>query len=99
MPRKPIPPYDRTARNLSGCGLSGMMNLNGKRVDGRLIKASIALLHDRSNGLGGGFAGYGIYPDLPEHYALHVMYYSPEAQKSAEELIRRECKVEREEML
>ena len=48
---------DVTTRNISGCGLSGMMSLKGERVNGRAIKESIALLHDRSNGLGGGFAG------------------------------------------
>jgi len=59
--------FDRGRRTISGCGLSGLMSLKGDRVDGRAITASIALLHDRSNGLGGGFAAYGIYPDRPEH--------------------------------
>ena len=31
-------------------------------------------MHDRSNGLGGGFAVYGIYPSYADHYAFHVMY-------------------------
>ena len=30
------------------------------------------IMHDRSNGLGGGFAGYGIYPEYAEQYAFHV---------------------------
>ncbi len=78
------PTFDRGNRMLSGCGLSAMMSLTGARVDGRAIKKSIALLHDRSNGLGGGFAAYGIYPDHADHYALHIMYYTSEAQEAAE---------------
>ena len=53
-------PFDRGARNISGCGLAGMMSLKGERVEGHAVRDAIALLHDRSNGLGGGFAAYGI---------------------------------------
>jgi len=76
--------FDRGRRTISGCGLSGMMSLTGERVDGQAIRASIALLHDRSNGLGGGFAGYGIYPDRQDQFALHIMYYTEEAQDQTE---------------
>ena len=40
--------------------------------------------HDRSNGLGGGFAAYGIYPDYAELYAFHIMYESTEARRETE---------------
>ncbi len=46
------------------------------------FRQSIALLHDRSNGLGGGFAAYGIYPEQADHFALHIMYYTSEAQEA-----------------
>jgi glutamate synthase domain-containing protein 1 len=76
--------FDRGRRTISGCGLSGMMSLTGESVDGQAIRASIALLHDRSNGLGGGFAGYGIYPHRQDQFALHIMYYTEEAQDQTE---------------
>jgi glutamate synthase domain-containing protein 1 len=76
--------FDRGRRTVSGCGLSGMMSLKGERVDGRAIGASIGLLHDRSNGLGGGFAAYGIYPERADQFALHMMYYTEEAQEQTE---------------
>ena len=76
--------FDRGRRMISGCGLSGMMSLTGESVDGQAIRASIALLHDRSNGLGGGFAGYGIYPHRQDQFALHIMYYTEEAQDQTE---------------
>jgi glutamate synthase domain-containing protein 1 len=31
-------------------------------------------MHDRSNGLGGGFAAYGIYPEYADYYAFHVFF-------------------------
>ena len=45
---------------------------------------SIALMHDRGNGLGGGFAAYGIYPEYEELYAFHIMYESDEARRETE---------------
>jgi glutamate synthase domain-containing protein 1 len=39
------------------------MNREGKAFSGEVIIRAMASMHERSNGLGGGFAGYGIYPD------------------------------------
>ena len=47
----------------SGCAISGIFARDGRRMSGEAIIRSIALMHDRSNGLGGGFAAYGIYPE------------------------------------
>jgi len=91
--------FDRGQRNISGCGLSGMMSLTGERVDGRAIRKSIAILHDRSNGLGGGFAGYGIYPERADQYALHIMFDTLEAQDAAELLIQAEFDVDLDERI
>jgi len=93
------PTFDRGVRNVSGCGLSGMMSLRGKRVDGRAIRESIALLHDRSNGLGGGFAAYGIYPEFPQHFALHIMYYSSAGRDAAEEILDEGFEIARDERI
>ncbi len=71
----------------SGCAISGIMNKKGHRFSGNDIIKSIALMHDRSNGLGGGFAAYGIYPDYPDHYAFHVFYDSLANRINTEEFI------------
>ena len=71
----------------SGCAISGIINKDGKRVDGGKIAKSIAVMHDRSNGLGGGFAGYGIYPEYAKYYALHVFYNDSEAKRECERFI------------
>jgi len=75
------------------------MSLKGERVDGHAIRESIALLHDRSNGLGAGFAAYGIYPDFPRHFALHMMYYSGEAKDAAEMLLETGFDLARDERI
>lgn len=71
----------------SGCAISGIIDKRGRRFDGNDIITSIALMHERSNGLGGGFAAYGIYPEYRDFYALHVFYQSDEAKAKAEDYI------------
>jgi Glutamate synthase domain 1 len=58
----------------AGCAISGIFSKDGRRFNGEDIISSIAVMHDRSNGLGGGFAGYGIYPQYKEYYAFHIFY-------------------------
>lgn len=71
-------------RNLSGCAISGIFSKSGERFSGRSIIDSIASMHERSNGLGGGFAAYGIYPEYKEYYAFHIFYDNHSAKKEGE---------------
>lgn len=70
-----------------GCGLAGIINTKKELIPGDQIINSIEVLHDRGNGLGGGFAAYGIYPDFKDHYAFHIMYESPKAKEDTEEYL------------
>ena len=71
----------------SGCAISGFFSKKGNRVSGDRIVQSIACMHDRSNGLGGGFAGYGIYPEYKDQYALHVFYNDMRAREKTEQFL------------
>jgi glutamate synthase domain-containing protein 1 len=59
---------------MAACGLIGAMDTSGNLMKGVGIIDGMANMHDRSNGLGGGFGVYGLYPDFPDAYAFHVMY-------------------------
>lgn len=71
----------------SGCAISGIFSKSGTRMPGDDIIKSIAVMHDRSNGLGGGFAGYGIYPEYKDLYAFHIFYDNNECKKQCEEFL------------
>ncbi len=73
----------------AGCAISGIFSRNGLRINGSKIIKSIELMHERSNGLGGGFAGYGIYPEYSEFYAFHVFYDNIKAKDECEKFIER----------
>ncbi len=55
-------------------------------MDGNAIIRSIALMHDRANGLERGFAAYGIYPRHADQYAFHMMFDDIEAKEVCEEV-------------
>lgn len=51
----------------SGCAISAVISREGRRMTGEKIVESMIPMHDRSNGLGGGFAAYGIYPEYRDY--------------------------------
>ena len=80
-------------RNPSGCAVSGVIDRSGKRMSGECMIRSIATMHDRSNGLGGGFAGYGIYPHYKDFYAFHLFFDSKTAKGAAEAFLGRHFEI------
>ncbi len=72
----------------SGCAISSVISRDGHRMTGESIIRSMIPMHDRSNGLGGGFAGYGIYPEYKEFYALHIFYNDNDARVECEKLLK-----------
>ncbi len=71
----------------SGCAISGIFSKEKKNISGEVIIKSIETMHDRSNGLGGGFAGYGIYPEYKNYYAFHVFYQTEKAKAECEKYL------------
>jgi glutamate synthase domain-containing protein 1 len=67
-------------KDFDGCSIFGMMNLEGNRFSSRDPVRAIANMHDRGNGLGGGFAIYGVYPDFKDYYAFHILYLTRDAK-------------------
>ncbi|MDR2351529.1 MAG: glutamine amidotransferase family protein [Endomicrobium sp.] len=78
----------------SGCAISGIIDKKGKRFSGEEIIKSIALMHERSNGLGGGFAAYGIYPQYKELYAFHIFYDNLSIKTQVEDFLAKHFEIE-----
>ncbi|UMZ73821.1 Glutamate synthase [NADPH] large chain [Natranaerofaba carboxydovora] len=73
----------------SGCAIAGIMNTEAMSFSGNKIMDCIEVMHDRSNGLGGGFASYGIYPDLKDCYAFHLIYDDEPSRVETEQFLRK----------
>lgn len=81
------------------CGLFGMMDLSGRRFGSKDPVEAMSNMHNRGNGLGGGFAIYGLYPEHKDDYAFHIMSLSRESKDKAENLLLENFEVlEAEEM-
>ncbi|HEY5541077.1 MAG TPA: hypothetical protein VIL41_06455, partial [Coriobacteriia bacterium] len=72
-----------------GCGLMGICDESGELMSGLEAIKAMAVQRDRGNGLGGGFAGYGIYPEFPDHFCFHMMYHDNKAKEEAEAVFDR----------
>jgi len=70
------------------CGIVGGIDTEGGLLSGSDFIDAISLQHERGNGLGGGFAAYGIYPELKDYYAVHIACDNERAATLADEFIR-----------
>jgi glutamate synthase domain-containing protein 1 len=74
-------------KDFAGCSIFGMMNLEGKRFSSQDPVKAITNMHERGNGLGGGFAVYGIYPEHADDYAFHILYLNKDAKEKTDKLL------------
>lgn len=79
---------ERRVRISSACGLAGVVNGKGEVFSGEAVVRSLCVLAERGNGLGSGFAGYGIYPDFKDCWCFHVMYYGLDGIEALEGYLR-----------
>ncbi|MBC8275480.1 MAG: glutamine amidotransferase family protein [Chloroflexi bacterium] len=82
---------------IDACSIFGMMDTTGKSFSGKDIIRAIANMHVRGNGLGGGFAVYGLYPKYADLYAFHVMYLSHEGKAETEDFLKQRFQIVRAE--
>jgi len=86
-------------KDFSGCSIFGMMNVRGDRFNGEPMITAIANMKERSNGLGGGYAVYGIYPQYADLYCFHMMFDDEVAKKEVEEYLEGPFSVEGSEVI
>ena len=96
--------FERTAmeregqiRIPSGCAIAAVISREGRRMSGEKIVRAMKPMHERSNGLGGGFAAYGIYPEYKELYALHLFFDSRATRKECEAFLKEYFEVAKSE--
>ena len=80
-------------RDPSGCAVVGVIDRSGKKMTGEGMIRAIEVMHDRSNGLGGGFAGYGIYPHYKDFYAFHLFFDTQKAQEETEAFLKKHFEI------
>ena len=79
------------------CGLFGLIDTSGQSHDGSDAVAAIVNMKERGNGLGAGYAAYGLYPDFQGHYAFHVMCKDEQARVELDDYLRKHFAVVHDE--
>lgn len=69
-----MPARFKNQKVFDGCGISGLINIDGTRISGKKIVDMLCILKERENGLGAGYAAYGIYPKYQDYYAIHFLF-------------------------
>lgn len=83
----------------SGCAIAAVISKDGNRMSGEMITNAMKPMHDRSNGLGGGFAGYGIYPEYKDFYALHLFFDERATRKNCEQFLKERFEIVKSEII
>ena len=83
----------------SGCAIAAVISKSGKLMTGEKIIRAMEPMHDRSNGLGGGFAAYGIYPDHRDLYAFHMFFDCRDTRKKCEAFLKEHFEVVKDEKI
>lgn len=83
----------------SGCAIAAVISKEGKRMSGEKIVESMKPMHDRSNGLGGGFAAYGIYPEYRDFYAFHMFFNDHAVRKECETFLKERFEIVKSELV
>ena len=73
---------------IDACSLFGAMDTSGRGFSGEGVIRAIANMHVRGNGLGGGFAVYGLYPKFADLYAFHIMFTSRKGREKTEAFLK-----------
>ncbi len=82
---------------IDACSIFGAMDTSGRRFSGGPVIKAIANMHDRGNGLGGGFAVYGLYPEHADLYAFHIMFNDTAGKEETETYLRQHFTIVRQE--
>ncbi len=84
---------------LSACSVFGMMDVTGRCFAGDPVFRAMGNMHERGNGLGAGFAVYGIYQEHKDYYAFHVMAGSEAGQAATQDFLQRYFRIEHSEAI
>ncbi|MCG7841269.1 MAG: hypothetical protein MIO87_05070 [Methanomassiliicoccales archaeon] len=73
---------------LGGCGIASCISLKGDMIGGDRITRMLTIMEERENGLGAGYACYGLFPGRKEQYCLQFFFDDEEGKRNVEEFLK-----------
>jgi glutamate synthase domain-containing protein 1 len=93
----PATPPGRLERIGEACGIAALVNLDGRPESGARIGKMIRTMVDRENGLGAGYAAYGLFPERPDLYCLQMLFDDREALEGARDFLGKKFRLAADE--
>jgi len=90
-------PPDGFKREIGSCGIAGHINIDGTRETGGRAAEMLETMVDRENGLGAGYACYGLFPDLKDYYCIQLLLDDVCAKERVEEYFKSVAEVVKDE--
>lgn len=75
-------------REHAACGIAGLFNLDKKPVSGENIAKMMAQMEERENGLGAGYAAYGLFPKMKDYYCMQLILDDLDVKSKVEEFLK-----------
>lgn len=82
---------------MGGCGIAGCIAFHGELIAGDRIGRMLSTMGERENGLGAGYACYGLFPERSDEYCLQFFFDDEEAKEQVEELLATHTSVQKDE--
>ena len=82
------PPKGYSRRLFEACGIAAYMNVDGETESGEQIVRMITTMMDRENGLGAGFALYGLFPDRKDYFCFQMLLDNENAKRDVREYLK-----------
>lgn len=82
---------------MGGCGIAGLMNLAGEKVSGEKIGRMLTTMSERENGLGAGYAAYGLFPEHKDQYCMQFFFDNEKAMSTVEEYLKNRGEIVKDE--
>lgn len=82
---------------MGGCGIAGCISIAGGAIAGETITRMLTTMSERENGLGAGYACYGLFPDRRDEFCLQFLLEDEEAKCGVEAFLAEHADVRKDE--
>jgi glutamate synthase domain-containing protein 1 len=93
----PATPPGRVERIGEACGIAALVNVDGARESGARVGKMIRTMVDRENGLGAGYAAYGLFPERADLYCLQMLFDDRDALENTRRFLAANFRLDADE--
>ena len=90
-------PPNGFVKDMEACGIAGLINIDGTLETGRRVVDMITTMQDRENGLGAGYACYGLFSELKDQYCIQLLLDTMDVKEQVSEYFKTRADIVKDE--